>query len=95
MPRRRGTTSHSPGALTKSADAMMAVFIGPENSISVDRSATQMVAYVRKSDSNDLLALDRRARQWVAENTPNLTVAEVPVSTWFSPISIIATSADC
>ena len=50
--------------------------LGLENTINVDRSATQMVVYVRKSDSNELLALDRRARRWVSKNAPVLTVAE-------------------
>ena len=50
--------------------------LGLENTVNVDRSATQMVAYVQRGDSGDLLNLDRRAREWVARQAPELTVAE-------------------
>ena len=50
--------------------------LGLESTINVDRSATQMVVYAHKSDSDNLLNLDLRARQWVGENAPALTVGE-------------------
>ena len=50
--------------------------LGLEDAINVDRSATQMVVYVQKGDSDDLLNLDQRARQWVTKNAPVLSVAE-------------------
>ena len=50
--------------------------LGLENTIDVNRSASQMVVYVQKGDSDDLLELDQRARRWVSKNAKVLTVAE-------------------
>ena len=49
--------------------------LGLENSINVGRSASQMVVYVKRTDSAQLLALDARAHEWIKTNTPSLGVA--------------------
>ena len=50
--------------------------LGLENAINVDRSASQLVVYVKRTDSEQLPALDVRARDWVQDNAPSLHVAE-------------------
>ena len=50
--------------------------LGLENLVSVDRSATQLTVFVERTDSERLLELDRRARAWIAEHAPQLSVAE-------------------
>ena len=46
------------------------------NRIDFDKSATRVVVAMKTLSSNELLALNRRALQWVTENTPNITHAE-------------------
>ena len=46
------------------------------NQIDVDRSATRMVASTKTLSSNEVLALDRRALQWLADNAPNIARPE-------------------
>jgi len=43
--------------------------LGLDNAIDVNRSATQLITYVGKTDSEKLLKLDSRARAWLGENT--------------------------
>ena len=50
--------------------------LGLDNSINQRRSATQMLVMLKKTDSEKLLEIDRRARAWAAENTPTLLVEE-------------------
>ena len=50
--------------------------LGLDNVIDVNHSATQMVVHVKKTDSEELLAVDARARRWVLENAPALKVDE-------------------
>ena len=42
------------------------------NQIDVDKSATRMTVATQTLSSNDVLALDRRALQWLAEHAPNI-----------------------
>ena len=42
------------------------------NRIDVDKSATRMVASTKTLSSNEVLALDRRASQWLADNAPSI-----------------------
>ena len=44
--------------------------------IDIDRSATRMVASTKTLSTNEVLALDRRARQWLADNAPNIVRPE-------------------
>ena len=46
------------------------------NQIDVDRSATRMVVGTQTLSSNEVLALDRRALQWLAEHAPNIAHPE-------------------
>ena len=46
------------------------------NQIDVDRSATRMSVTTKTLSSNEVLALDRRARQWLADHARNIAVAE-------------------
>ena len=50
--------------------------LGLDNTINQRRSATQLVVLLNKTHSEQLLELDMRARDWAAENTPNLIVEE-------------------
>ena len=50
--------------------------LGLDNAINQRRSATQMLVMLKKTDSEKLLEIDRRARAWAAENTPTLLVEE-------------------
>ena len=43
-----------------------------DNQIDVDRSATRMVVSTKTLSSNEVLALDRRALQWLADHAPNI-----------------------
>jgi predicted RND superfamily exporter protein len=42
------------------------------NQLNVDKSATRLVVSLRNLSSNELLALERRARDWLAANAPEL-----------------------
>ena len=42
------------------------------NQIDVGKSATRMVVSTKTLSSNEVLALDRRALQWLADNAPNI-----------------------
>ena len=44
--------------------------------IDIDKSATRMVASTKTLSTNEVLALDRRARQWLADNAPNIARPE-------------------
>ena len=46
------------------------------NQIDVDRSATRMVVGTQTLSSNEVLALDRRALQWLADHGPNIAHPE-------------------
>ena len=46
------------------------------NQIDVDKSATRMVVSTETLSSNEVLALDRRALQWLADHAPNIALAE-------------------
>ena len=46
------------------------------NQLDVDKSSTRMTVATKTLSSNELLALDRRARQWLAENAPGVARAE-------------------
>ncbi|MCE2518220.1 MAG: MMPL family transporter [Alphaproteobacteria bacterium] len=46
------------------------------NQISVDKSATRMTVSMRTLSSNQVIALDRRALQWLADRAPNIVRAE-------------------
>ena len=44
--------------------------------IDIDRSATRMVASTRTLSTNEVLALDRRALEWLADNAPHIVRPE-------------------
>ena len=46
------------------------------NQIDLDKSATRMVAATKTLSSNEVLDLDRRALQWLADNAPNIVRPE-------------------
>ena len=46
------------------------------NQIDVDKSATRMVVSTRTLSSNEVLDLDRRALQWLADRAPNIALPE-------------------
>ena len=46
------------------------------NQIDVDRSATRMTVSTKTLSSNEVLALDRRALQWLADHAPNIVRPE-------------------
>ncbi len=50
--------------------------LGLETTINWSRSATQFIAVVKKTDSEQLLALDRHAREWLETNAPWIQVTE-------------------
>lgn len=43
---------------------------GLDSSVDIDRSASRLQVYLTKTDSDELLALERRARHWLAANAP-------------------------
>jgi len=47
-----------------------------DNIINQRRSATQLVVLLHKTDSESLLAIDRKARAWAAQHLPELQVEE-------------------
>jgi uncharacterized protein len=49
---------------------------GLEDTINVDRSATQLTASLAHSDSESLIAFDRRARRWLAAHAPGIQPTE-------------------
>ena len=46
------------------------------NQIDVDKSATRMTVSTETLSSNEVLALDKRALQWLASNAPNIAIAQ-------------------
>ena len=50
--------------------------LGLENTINVGRSATQFIVATEKTDSEQLIELDRRAQAWLRANAPEIDVAE-------------------
>ena len=46
------------------------------NQINVDKSATRMTVTTQTLSSNEVLALDRRALRWLADNAPDIAAAE-------------------
>ena len=46
------------------------------NQLDVDKSSTRMTVATKTLSSNELLALDRRARQWLADHAPGVARAE-------------------
>ena len=46
------------------------------NQIDVDKSATRMTVTTQTLSSNEVLALDTRALQWLSDNAPDIAVAE-------------------
>lgn len=50
--------------------------MGLDNLIDTDRSATRFTAIVHKTDSETLLGLDDRARQWLSKNAPKVLPTE-------------------
>ncbi|MCW9014812.1 MAG: efflux RND transporter permease subunit [Gammaproteobacteria bacterium] len=50
--------------------------LGLDNTINQSRSASQLVVLLHKTDSETLLAIDKKARDWAAQNTPELIVEE-------------------
>ena len=46
------------------------------NQLDVDKSATRMTVATQTLSSNEVLALDRRAQQWLADHAPNIARAE-------------------
>ena len=46
------------------------------NQIDVDRSATRMVVATQTLSSNEVLALDRRALQWLSDHAPHIVLSE-------------------
>ena len=46
------------------------------NQLDVDKSSTRMTVATETLSSNELLALDRRARQWLADHAPGVARAE-------------------
>jgi predicted RND superfamily exporter protein len=47
-----------------------------DNIINQNQSATQVVVILKKADTRKLLQVDRRARSWVQQHTPQLNVQE-------------------
>ena len=47
-----------------------------DNQVDVDKSATRMFVSTKTLSSNEVLALDRRSLQWLADNAPNIARAE-------------------
>ena len=43
------------------------------NQIDVDKSATRMIVSTQTLSSNEVLALERRVQQWLADNTPHIS----------------------
>ena len=52
-----------------------------DNQISVDKSATRMTVATKTLSSNEVIALDRRALQWLADRAPGIAHAESAGST--------------
>ena len=50
--------------------------LGLENIVSVDRSATQVTAFIARTDSEQLLELDHRAQAWMAKQGTQFTLSE-------------------
>ena len=47
-----------------------------DNQIDIDKSATRMTVATQTLSSNDVLALDRRAMQWLVDHAPNIARPE-------------------
>ncbi|MFV2059582.1 MAG: RND family transporter [Gammaproteobacteria bacterium] len=50
--------------------------LGTEDQINFERSSTQFVALIKKTDSEFLLDIEARSREWLEKNTPNIHVTE-------------------
>jgi predicted RND superfamily exporter protein len=50
--------------------------LGLENSINVSRSATQFIVAIEKTDSEQLITLDRKAKAWLRAHAPEIRLAE-------------------
>ena len=50
--------------------------LGLEDIQNVDRSATRMSVVVHKSNSEEMIEIDKRAQEWVRKNAPDLDVSE-------------------
>lgn len=50
--------------------------MGLDNLMDTDRSATRLTVIVKKTDSETLLELDVRARQWLSDNAPDILPTE-------------------
>ncbi|MEM7027179.1 MAG: MMPL family transporter [Pseudomonadota bacterium] len=46
------------------------------NQINVDKSATRMTATLKTISSNNLIDLEKRAQQWLSENTKHIAIAD-------------------
>ncbi|MEO0425047.1 MAG: MMPL family transporter, partial [Pseudomonadota bacterium] len=46
---------------------------GLDSTLDIDRSASRMQVFLTKTDSDELLALEARAREWLADNTSAVT----------------------
>ncbi|MDX1695967.1 MAG: efflux RND transporter permease subunit [Ketobacteraceae bacterium] len=46
--------------------------LGLETYVNTDNSAIRLTASIHKSDSNDMIALDRRAREWLEQNATRI-----------------------
>ena len=56
------------------------------NQINIDKSATRVSVTLKTISSNEVLALERRAQQWFAENAPELTVKGASPTIMFANI---------
>ncbi len=50
--------------------------LGTEDQINFERSSTQFVALIEKTDSEFLLKIEALSRDWLEKNTPNIKVTE-------------------
>jgi len=50
--------------------------LGLDDQINFERSSTQFVVLLKKTDSEFILDIDRRSREWQAKNIPNISVTE-------------------
>jgi predicted RND superfamily exporter protein len=56
------------------------------NQIDVDKSATRLTVTVKNISSNEMLALEQRAQQWLRENTPEMQATGASPSVMFAHI---------
>ncbi|MFV1982042.1 MAG: RND family transporter, partial [Thiohalomonadales bacterium] len=50
--------------------------LGMEDLINFNRSSTQFFAMLKKTDSESILDIERRSREWLTKNAPNIKVSE-------------------